>query len=56
MKALTLWQPWASLVALSEKTIETRCWSTKYRGELGYPCRRAETGMVGRVREDNRVS
>ncbi|HXI41622.1 MAG TPA: ASCH domain-containing protein [Bryobacteraceae bacterium] len=34
MKALTLWQPWASLVALGEKRIETRCWSTKYRGHL----------------------
>lgn len=34
MKALTLWQPWASLVALGEKRIETRCWSTKHRGEL----------------------
>lgn len=34
MKALTLWQPWASLVAMGEKRIETRCWSTSYRGEL----------------------
>jgi hypothetical protein len=34
MKALTLWQPWASLVAMGHKKIETRCWSTKYRGEL----------------------
>jgi hypothetical protein len=34
LKALTLWQPWASLVALGEKQIETRCWDTKYRGEL----------------------
>lgn len=34
MKALTLWQPWASLVARGHKKIETRCWSTKYRGEL----------------------
>lgn len=34
MKALTLWQPWASLVALGAKTIETRSWSTRYRGPL----------------------
>lgn len=33
-KALTLWQPWASLVALGVKTIETRSWSTAYRGPL----------------------
>jgi activating signal cointegrator 1 len=34
VKALSLWQPWASLVALGEKRIETREWSTKYRGPL----------------------
>ncbi len=34
MKALTLWQPWASLIAMGEKSVETRCWSTAYRGEL----------------------
>lgn len=34
MKALSLWQPWASLIALGEKRIETRHWSTKYRGPL----------------------
>ena len=34
MKALTLWQPWASLIALGEKKIETRSWQTTYRGML----------------------
>lgn len=34
MKALSLWQPWATLVALGEKKIETRAWSTTYRGPL----------------------
>src|SRR6267154_1758716 len=34
MKALTLWQPWASMIAFGEKRIETRCWSTKHRGLL----------------------
>lgn len=34
MKALSLWEPWASLVAISEKEFETRSWSTKYRGPL----------------------
>lgn len=32
IKCLSLWQPWASLVALGEKRVETRCWSTKHRG------------------------
>jgi hypothetical protein len=34
MKAISLWQPWASLVATGAKTIETRSWPTKYRGPL----------------------
>ena len=34
MKALTLHQPWAQLIALGVKTIETRTKPTKYRGEL----------------------
>lgn len=34
MKTLTLTQPWASLVALGEKRIETRSWHTAYNGAL----------------------
>ena len=34
MKALTLTQPWASLMAIGAKRIETRSWSTPYRGEI----------------------
>ena len=34
MKALTLSQPWATLVALGAKRIETRSWFTTYRGRL----------------------
>jgi len=34
MKALSLWQPWASAIAVRAKRIETRSWATKYRGPL----------------------
>ena len=34
MKALSLWQPWASAIAAGAKTIETRHWATSYRGPL----------------------
>lgn len=34
MKVLSILQPWASLVILGHKKIETRSWNTKYRGEL----------------------
>lgn len=34
MKALTIWQPWATLIACGAKHFETRDWSTEYRGKL----------------------
>jgi len=34
MKALSLWQPWASLIAWGAKQYETRDWTTSYRGLL----------------------
>lgn len=34
MKALSVKQPWANLIAAGAKTIETRTWATDYRGEL----------------------
>ncbi len=34
MKAISLEQPFASLVSIGAKTIETRHWSTNYRGPL----------------------
>ncbi|WP_339193155.1 ASCH domain-containing protein [Paenibacillus sp. FSL W8-1287] len=34
MKAITIIQPWATLIALGEKQFETRSWATKHRGEL----------------------
>ena len=34
MKALSLTQPWATLVATGAKRIETRSWSTKYTGRI----------------------
>ncbi|OLN21413.1 2-oxoglutarate dehydrogenase E1 [Domibacillus antri] len=34
MKAITIKQPWATLIALGEKRFETRSWQTKYRGQI----------------------
>jgi hypothetical protein len=34
MKALTLTQPWATLVAIGAKRVETRSWSSSYRGPV----------------------
>jgi activating signal cointegrator 1 len=34
MKAITIWQPWASLKACDAKQFETRGWATRYRGPI----------------------
>ena len=34
MKAITVIQPWATLLATGKKRIETRSWKTNYRGEI----------------------
>ena len=56
MRALTLHQPWASLIALRVKMIETRDWATGYRGPLaihaGKKCIKGEVGAYS-VEQDN---
>lgn len=47
MKFLTLYQPWASLIACGAKQIETRSWATSYRGWLGI---HAASGMSQEAR------
>ena len=34
MRALSLWQPWAQLIVLGEKMVETRSWHTNVRGVI----------------------
>ena len=34
IKALSMWEPWATAVALNIKGFETRSWKTPYRGPL----------------------
>jgi activating signal cointegrator 1 len=34
MLALSLWEPWGSLIAIGAKQIETRSWPTQHRGEI----------------------
>jgi hypothetical protein len=45
VKALTLWQPWASAIALGVKTIETRSWWTSYRGPLAIHAAKRPMGV-----------
>lgn len=47
-KCLSLWQPWASLIALRAKHIETRSWSTSYRGPLAiHASKKCVPGTIG---------
>lgn len=46
MKAITLTQPWATLVAIGVKQTETRSWSTKYRGPLAIHAAKGWTRAV----------
>jgi hypothetical protein len=41
MRFLSLWQPWASLMAIGAKRIETRSWATDYRGLVGIAATKA---------------
>ena len=55
MKAITIWQPWASLVAIGAKKYETRSWATSYRGPIAIhaakkaPTYTAATGFINRI-------
>lgn len=49
MKILTLTQPYATLIALSAKHIETRSWLTRYRGPIAIHAG-AGLGPVGGMR------
>lgn len=46
MKAISLLQPWASLVVIGAKTIETRNWGTKYRGPILIHASQGKAGSI----------
>lgn len=50
MKAISLWQPWATLVAVGAKHIETRSWGTRYRGPVAIHAART-TVQLNALRE-----
>jgi len=43
MKALSIAQPWAELIASGKKTVETRSWQTSYRGPIAIHAARGLT-------------
>lgn len=45
MKAISLWQPWASAIAVGIKKIETRHWPIGYRGEIAIHAAKTQEGV-----------
>lgn len=52
MKVISLLQPWASLVVMGAKQIETRSWNTKHRGQLLIHASKKLTGAQVRLGQD----
>ncbi len=53
MKAITLTQPWSSMVAIGAKKIETRSWRTTYRGLIAIHAAKSFPLSAQEVAEDN---
>jgi len=49
MKAISLWQPWASAIALGLKQIETRSWPTFHAGEIAICAAKKQTGELADI-------
>lgn len=45
MKAITVQEPWASLIAIGEKQFETRSWKTNFRGRIAIHASRTMTSQ-----------
>ena len=57
MKAITIKQPWASLIVHGIKDIENRSWSTKFRGRvLIHAAGVVDPAKVARVALENAAS
>lgn len=48
MKAISLTQPWATLIALGAKRIETRSWATTFHGQIAIHAAKGLTAVGGR--------
>jgi hypothetical protein len=55
MKALSIWQPYASLIAINAKQYETRSWATKYRGPIAIHAAAKSPAAVYRILDSDVV-
>lgn len=52
MRVLSLHQPWATLMAEGVKTIETRSWTTKYRGSVAIQATKVDHGAGSAIMQN----
>lgn len=52
MKCISLYQPWATLLATGSKTFETRSWPTTHRGEMAIHAGKRWTPRMARQCQD----
>jgi hypothetical protein len=52
MKALSIKQPWASLIAHGIKNIENRTWKTNFRGKIYIHASSVSKGMLGLLNKE----
>jgi hypothetical protein len=52
VKAISLWQPWASLIAIGAKRIETRSWPCNYVGPLAIHAAKRMNGELQVIARD----
>jgi len=56
MRAFTLTEPWATLVMIGAKSIETRGWATTYRGPLAiHAAKGMPSWAIDLIREDGAI-
>lgn len=56
MKAITLWEPFATAIPLGLKRIETRHWSTNYRGPLAIHAAKKRDKTLEQISVDGGIS
>lgn len=54
VRCISLWQPWASLMACGAKFLETRGWDTKVRGEVWIHAAKTTKGITMMWADDER--
>lgn len=55
MKVLSIKEPFASLIKMGEKKIETRSWKTNYRGEIYIHASKTNVKVDERINELNKL-